>query len=473
MEDTAILHVECDPAKNYFQVRNPYNKKLVSLVEDCSLEDTLQAISTAHEALTVWRAVSPREKANYLRTIGDLMLRDKSRLAEVLTLENGKPKTEAAGEVGFAASFFHWFSGECSRNYGELIPSPMAGKQFVTVREPLGVAALVCPWNFPIGMPARKMAAALAAGCTCVLKPAEDTPLSTLELVKLANEAGIPKGVINVITCSRDNVTIIGDELCTNPKVGVLSFTGSSEVGMRLASKCALTLKRVALELGGNAPFIVFSSADLKLAVNGLMASKFRNTGQTCVTANRILVQDDIYEQFLQDFTEQVKQLKIGDGMVDGVQQGPLINTRQQERVNRITRDSLEAGANLHLGGEVLDNGFQPTILTDVQPSMACWKEEIFGPVAAIMKFNTEAEAVRLANDSDRGLAAYFYTSDAKQQHRVSHALEAGMVGCNEVAISIPEAPFGGYKTSGIGKEGSRHGLDDYQNIKLITTGNL
>jgi len=473
MAETAVFPTVCEPNKNYFEVRNPFNDELVQLVEDCTVQDAENVIDTAYEALKAWRTISPRQKSSYLRNIGDLLLRDKVRLGKILSLENGKPKAEAEGEVAFSASFFHWFAGETSRNYGDIIPSPMAGKQFITVREPLGVAALVCPWNFPIGMPARKMAAALAAGCTCVLKPAEDTPLSTIELVNLTQEAGLPSGVVNIVTCSRDNVNAIGQLFSTHPKVGVLSFTGSTEVGLKLAETCATSLKRVALELGGNAPFIIFNSADLDAALNGLMASKFRNTGQTCVTANRILVQDDVYDQFLHMFTEKVKNLKIGNGSDDGVDQGPLINKRQQARVERITRESLEAGAVLHYGGQIIANGFQPTILTGVEPSMPCWKEEIFGPVAAIRKFTTEDEAIGLANDSDKGLAAFFYSRDVQQMQRVSHALEAGMVGCNDVAVSAPEAPFGGYKKSGIGKEGSRHGLDEYQNIKLIVTGGL
>jgi len=456
-------------AGKVFEVRNPYNEELVASVTDCTVEDVRVAIDAAHTALSTWKEVLPRQKSDYLRKIGDLMLRDVDELGALLTRENGKPLAEAKGEVKFAASFFHWFAEETRRSYGEVIPSPVAGKQIITVREPLGVAALVCPWNFPIGMPGRKISAALAAGCTCVLKPAEDTPLISIKLVKLIEEAGIPKGVVNVVPCSRDNVADIGTELAQNNKVAMISFTGSCEVGQHLYSLSAKSVKRVGLELGGNAPFIVFSSADMGKAVSGLMAAKFRNTGQTCVTANRILVQDDIYDQFLALFKAEVEKLKVGDGMVDGVNQGPLINLKQQARVDRIVQESRASGATVLLGGNKTGNGFQPTILTDVTDSMACWKEEIFGPVASLAKFSTEEEAVRRANDCDRGLAAYFFSKDFSQVQRVSSALEAGMVGVNDVAISAPEAPFGGYKTSGIGKEGSKHGLDEYSNLKMIS----
>jgi len=455
-------------SKSQFEVRNPFDDSLVSKVSDCDAGDFQVAVDAASKAFKSWRKSTPRQRSDLLRKIGDLMMRDQERLAKVLTLENGKPLGEAKGEVGFGAAFFHWFAEEAKRAYGDNIPSPVAGTTFVTVQEPIGVAAMITPWNFPIGMPARKISAALASGCSCIVKPAEDTPLSTLELMKLIEEAGAPAGLVNVVPCSRDNVKQVGDAMCDSTEIGVISFTGSCEVGKYLYAKCANTVKRVALELGGNAPFIIFKSADINKALGGLMASKFRNTGQTCVTANRVLIQDEIYDEFMQQFITKVKAMKIGNGLDAGVEQGPLINKKQQERVHRIVTESVSAGAKLLLGGNKLNNGYEPTILTEVKPDMACWAEEIFGPVLSVMKFSEEAEAVSLANDCDRGLAAFFYSSDANQIHRVSSDLEAGMLGVNHVGISVPEAPFGGYKTSGIGKEGSRHGLAEYSNIKLV-----
>jgi len=451
-----------------FEVRNPFDGSLLCKVTDCNQQDFKEAVDCAAIAGKAWKKSTPRERSALLRKIGDLMLRDQDRLAKVLTLENGKPLAEAKGEVGFGASFFHWFAEEARRAYGDNIPSPAPGVSFITVQEPLGVAAMITPWNFPIGMPARKISAALAAGCSCVLKPAEDTPLSSLELIKLIEEAGAPTGLVNIVPCSRNSVKEIGDAMCHDPRVAVISFTGSCEVGKYLYAKCSNTVKRVALELGGNAPFIIFDSANVDKSVAGLMAAKFRNTGQTCVTANRILIQSGIYDKIIEAVIPKIKAMKIGNGMDAGIEQGPLINERQQARVKRIVDDSVESGASLLLGGKVLGNGFEPTVLTDVTRTMACWAEEIFGPVLSLMKFTQEDEAIEIANDCDRGLAAYFFSKDVAQIQRVSSALEAGMVGANHCAISIPEAPFGGYKTSGIGKEGSKHGLAEYSNIKLV-----
>jgi len=454
-----------------FEVRNPFDGSLVTSVADCGAAETRAAIDAAYDARSAWRNTSAKERSAILKKISELIVADADRLAQVLTSENGKPLGEAKGEVGFAASFFDWFSKQ--RLYGEVIQGVGGNKELFTLVEPLGVAAMICPWNFPIGMPARKMAAALAAGCTCVVKPAEDTPLSTLELFKIIEKAGIPPGVVNMVPCSRENVREVGEEICTNQKVAVVSFTGSCEVGKAITAKCANQVKRMALELGGNAPFIVFSSANIETAVKGLMAAKFRNAGQTCVTANRILIQEDVYDAFMDGFTAAVKALKVGNGAEAGVQIGPLINATQQAKVARIVSDSLEQGATLLLGGEKTATGYLPTILTDVKENMSCWAEEIFGPVASIMKFKTEDEAVKMANDTDRGLAAFFFSNDRKQIRRVYSALEAGMVGCNECAISTAEAPFGGYKTSGIGKEGSKQGLDEYTNTKLVVMGDL
>eukprot|EP00092_Neocalanus_flemingeri_P002328 GFUD01002488.1.p1 GENE.GFUD01002488.1~~GFUD01002488.1.p1 ORF type:complete len:490 (-),score=98.30 GFUD01002488.1:2003-3436(-) len=456
-----------------FEVRNPFNDELVETIADCGIEDAELAIDEASKAFKVWRKTTPKVRSGYLRKIGDLLLENQKELAALMTKEQGKPLGEAAGEVGFSAAFFHFFSEECKRPDGEMIPSPVAGKQFITVREPLGVAAMVCPWNFPIGMPARKVAAAMAAGCTCVVKPAEDTPLISLAFAKIIQMAEVPAGVVNVIPCSRNKVQQVGSLFCESPKVAVVSFTGSTEVGQHLYSLCGKSVKRVALELGGNAPFIVFKSADLDLAVQGLMAAKFRNSGQTCVTANRIMVHKDLYEEFLEKFKATCGTLKVGNGAESGTTQGPIINAKQLNRVVRIVEDSLKQGAKLEMGGKTEGCCYLPTVLTNVTPDMACWKEEIFGPVAAIGSFDDEEEAVTEANNSDRGLAGYFFSRDYSQIWRVARELEMGMVGINDVGISNPETPFGGYKTSGIGKEGSKHGLDEYSNLKLIDMGGL
>jgi len=456
-----------------FEVVNPASGDLVAKVSDCGEEDVVLAIEKASAAYTSWKNVTAKERSGYLRKVGDLLLANKDELANILTREQGKPLQEAAGEVGFSASFFHYFSEECKRGEGEFVTSP-AGKQFMTVREPLGVAALICPWNFPIGMPARKVAAALAAGCTCVIKPAEDTPLTSLALAKVLEEAGIPAGVVNVVPCSREKVQEVGNILCTNSKVAMVSFTGSCEVGKHLYSLCGKGVKRVGMELGGNAPFLVFPSADVDLAVKGLMGAKFRNSGQTCVTANRIMIHQDIYDEFREKFSAAVKTLKVGDGAVEGTTLGPIINRKQLERIERIVAESLEQGAQLELGGQPTGYlGYLPTILTNVTPAMACWSEEIFGPVAAIAKFSTEEQAVTAANNTDRGLAAFFFSQDYQQIWRVARQLEAGLVGVNDVGVSSAEAPFGGYKTSGVGKEGSKYGLEEYCNIKLIDMGGL
>jgi len=456
-----------------FKVLNPFNNEELEKVADFDAKDVEVAIDNAHETFKTWRKSTFKQRSALLKKIGDLMLKNKEELGLILTSEQGKPLSEATGEVGFAASFFHFFAEECKRPEGSVISASAPGKQFMTVREPLGVAAMVCPWNFPIGMPARKIAAAMAAGCTCVVKPGEDTPLSTLALAALVHEAGVPPGVVNIVPCSRDNVKEVGNLLCSSPKVAILSFTGSTEVGKMLYGLCSSTVKRVALELGGNAPFVVFESADVDAAVSGLMAAKFRNSGQTCVTANRILVQRPVYQEFVEKFKAKTSELKIGDGSLPGTTQGPIINSKQLLRIERIVKESLSHGATCQLGGSTLGNCFLPTILTDVKSDMSCWREEIFGPVAAVAPFDTEAEAVTAANDSDRGLAGFFYSRDYAQIWCVARELECGMVGVNDVGVSTPETPFGGYKTSGIGKEGSSMGLDEYSNVKLIAFGGL
>jgi len=456
-----------------FKVLNPFNDEEIATVADYDATDVEEAINVAHDAFQTWRRSTLKQRSSLLRKIGDKMMENQEELAQILTSEQGKPLFEARGEVGFAAAFFHFFSEECKRPEGEVISASAAGKQFMTVREPLGVAAMVCPWNFPIGMPARKISAALAAGCSCVVKPGEDTPLTTLALAKILHDSGVPAGLVNMVPCSRKNVQEVGNLLCSSPKIAILSFTGSTEVGTKLYGQCSSTVKRVALELGGNAPFIVFESADVEAAVTGLMAAKYRNSGQTCVTANKIMIHRNIYDEFLNKFKTATQQLKVGDGTLDDTKQGPIINSKQLSRIERIVKESISQGAVLEMGGAKLGNCFTPTILTGVKNDMSCWKEEIFGPVAAIGVFDTEEEAVNEANNSDRGLASYFFSRDYSQIFRVSRLLEAGMIGVNDVGISTPETPFGGYKTSGIGKEGSAMGLDEYSNVKLIDFGGL
>lgn len=460
-----------------YQVKNPVDGSVIATVPHMDASDTKIAIEAAHQAFKSWKETSPKERSNHLRKWFEAMDKNKEELARILTTEQGKPITEARGEVGMSAGFLEWFSEEARRIYGETFNGATNSKQFVFIREPIGVAAMITPWNFPSAMITRKMGAALAAGCTCVLRPAEDTPLSALALIKLAEEAGIPPGVVNIVTSDHEHADEIGKALCESPLVAGLSFTGSTRVGKLLYRQCASTVKKVSLELGGNAPFIVFESADLDLAVAGCLASKFRNMGQTCVTTNRVLVQEGIYDEFVARFKAEVeKNMVLGNGLEQGINQGPLINKRQFERVVGIVEDAVNKGANVVLGGKKDEFGdlyYKPTILTDLTPDMVASKEEIFGPVTAITKFKTEEEALAIANNTRVGLAGYFYSNDVKQCWRVAKKLETGMVGVNDALISAVEAAFGGVKESGLGREGSRHGIDDYSDIKYICFGNL
>ncbi|XP_042877564.1 succinate-semialdehyde dehydrogenase, mitochondrial-like [Penaeus japonicus] len=460
-------------AGGVFPVYDPASGAEIAQVADCTPDDVSAAVDAASEAFNTWRLKGPKERAAILLKIRDGLNNNKETIATILTKENGKPKGEAMGEVGFAASFFEWFAEEGRRQYGETVPSPAASKRMITVRQPVGVAALITPWNFPIGMIGRKVAAALAAGCTCVVKPAEDTPLTALAFAKVCEEAGVPAGVVNVVPCSRSRVQAVGAALCDSPKVQALSFTGSTIVGKWLYQRCGSTIKKLSLELGGDAPFIVFSSANIGKAVEGAMAAKFRNTGQTCVAANRIFVHESVHDEFVKQFAEAIdKELKSGHGLENGVNHGPIINQRQFERLVKMTDESIAAGAKVVRGGKPGGGLFYPpTLLTGVSGDMPVAKEEIFGPVAPILKFREEDEVVRIANTSDMGLAGYFYTNDIAQAWRVAEALEVGMVGVNEPMVSTCEIPFGGVKHSGLGKEGSLHGLDDYTNIKYICFG--
>uniref|UniRef100_A0A1B6CLL5 Succinate-semialdehyde dehydrogenase n=1 Tax=Clastoptera arizonana TaxID=38151 RepID=A0A1B6CLL5_9HEMI len=464
-------------SKKSFTVYNPANNKAICDVPDMDVVDVEIAIEAANKAFNSWSNTTAKERGILLRRWYDLMQSNSKELSKIITIESGKPIGEANVEVNYGNSFVDWFAEESRRIYGEIIPSPNKSKQILLVKQPIGAVALITPWNFPHAMITRKAAAALAAGCTCVIKPAEDTPLTALALADLAQKAGIPKGVINVVSSGRPNAANVGKLLCTSPKIAGLSFTGSTAVGKLLYKQCASGVKRIGLELGGNAPFIVFNSADLDKAVEGALAAKFRNCGQTCVSANRFLIQAEIFDEFVNKFEEKIKTLNIGDGMDSKVTQGPLINAAQVSKVERIVDDAVKKGANVVCGGKkASDIGelfFQPTILTNINKDMDCYTEEIFGPIAVCIKFQTEEEAVAIGNSTSQGLAGYFYSNDVVQVWRVAMKIQTAMVGVNEGIISTAEAPFGGIKESGIGREGSRYGIDEYVFIKYICLGNL
>ncbi|KAK3912783.1 Succinate-semialdehyde dehydrogenase, mitochondrial [Frankliniella fusca] len=459
-----------------FDVVNPTDGSIIGQVPDMDVEDTNAAIQSAYDAFKPWASTTAKERSNFLRKWFNLLEDNKEELARIVSIEAGKPFKESLGEVFYGNSFIEWFSEEARRIMGEIAASPAKSKEMLFVRQPIGVAALITPWNFPHAMITRKAGAALAAGCTCVIKPAEDTPLTALALAKLAHDAGIPNGVINVITSSRENAAALGKLLCESPLVRGLSFTGSTGVGKLLYQQCATGIKRVSLELGGNAPFIVFKSADLDKAVAGAMASKFRNCGQTCVSANRFLIEEPIFDDFVEKLKATMKnELKLGKD--ESCNTGPLINISQLNRVDSIVQDAVKKGARVHLGGgpakDLGERWYQPTLITDVKPDMVCYKEEIFGPVVACIKFKSEDEALKIANDTPVGLAGYFYSGDISQCWRVGKALEVGMVGINEGMISCTEAAFGGVKESGIGREGSHHGIEEYTDVKYLCFGNL
>ncbi|CAL94537.1 NAD-dependent succinate-semialdehyde dehydrogenase [Azoarcus olearius] len=457
-----------------FDVRNPADGSLVATVPDMGAAETRRAIAAADAALPAWRARTAKDRALILRKWFDLILAHQEDLAQLMTAEQGKPLAEARGEVAYGASFIEWFAEEAKRIYGDVIPGHGPDKRIIVIKQPIGVVAAITPWNFPIAMITRKCGPALAAGCTVVVKPAEDTPLCALAIAELGRRAGLPAGVLNVVTTSR--APEVGTELATNPIVRKLSFTGSTAVGKLLMAQCAGTVKKVSLELGGNAPFIVFDDADLDAAVAGAIASKYRNAGQTCVCANRLLVQDGIYEAFAARLAEAVAKMKVGPGVEADVQQGPLINDKAVAKVEELLADATAKGAQVVLGGErhALGHGFfQPTVLTGVTPAMRLAREEIFGPVAPLFRFSTEDEAVRLANDTEYGLAAYFYAGNIARVWRVAERLDYGIVGINEGIISTEVAPFGGVKESGIGREGSKYGIEDYVEIKYLCLGGI
>jgi len=454
-------------------VKNPATGEKLGTVPKMGAEETRRAIVAANAAFPAWRAKTARERSTVLRRLFDLMMENQEDLAVLMTLEQGKPLAESRGEIAYAASFIEWFAEEGKRVYGDTIPQHQSDKRIVVLKEPIGVVAAITPWNFPSAMITRKAGPALAAGCTVVLKPATYTPYSALALAELAERAGVPKGVFSVVTGSAGG---IGGELTSNPLVRKLTFTGSTEIGKLLMQQCAGTVKKMSLELGGNAPFIVFDDADLDAAVAGAIASKYRNSGQTCVCTNRLLVQEGVYDAFALMLSRAVEQLQVGNGMTEGTQQGPLIDPAAVAKVEEHIADALGKGARIVTGGKRHALGgtfFQPTILADVTRDMAVAREETFGPLAPLFRFSTEEEAIGMANDTEFGLAAYFYTRDLARTWRVSEGLEYGIVGINTGIISTEVAPFGGVKESGIGREGSKYGIEEFLEVKYLCIGGI
>jgi succinate-semialdehyde dehydrogenase/glutarate-semialdehyde dehydrogenase len=460
-------------SKNTISVNNPATLKEIGTVPKCGKEETKKAIDAANAAWPTWKSTSAKERSIILRKWFDLIISNKEELAQIMTIEQGKPINESRGEIVYGASFIEWFAEEAKRVYGDTIPDPLTDRRIVVLKQPVGVVASITPWNFPNAMITRKCAPALAVGCPVVIKPASQTPYSALALAALAEEAGFPKGTLNVIT---GKASEIGDELATNPIVRKLSFTGSTEIGKVLMAKCAGTVKKVSMELGGHAPFIVFDDANIDDAVIGAMQSKFRNTGQTCVCANRVYVQEKVYEEFCQKFVEAVSKMKVGDGLEEDVTSGPLIDENSLNKVEEHVQDAVKMGAKVAIGGSKHSLGmnfYQPTILTDVTPQAKITFEETFGPVAPVYKFKDEKEVIDLANNSPYGLASYFYSRDIGRVWRVAEALEYGMVGVNTGLTSKAEAPFGGIKESGLGREGSKYGIDDFIEIKYVNMSGL
>jgi succinate-semialdehyde dehydrogenase/glutarate-semialdehyde dehydrogenase len=454
-------------------VRNPANGEVIGEVPALGAAETRAAIEAAYAAYPAWRALTAKERAAILRRLNDLMLANADDLAVIMTAEQGKPLAEAKGEIAYAASFIEWFAEEGKRVYGDTIPQNAKGRRIIVQKEPIGVFAAITPWNFPAAMITRKAGPGWAAGCTGVIRPASQTPFSALAIAVLAERAGMPAGVCNVITGPSGEM---GAELTSNPLVRKLSFTGSTEIGARLLAQCAPTIKKTSMELGGNAPFIVFDDADLDAAVLGAMASKYRNAGQTCVCANRLLVQGGVYDAFAAKLKAAVEALRVGDGMEPGVTQGPLINAEAVAKVEAHIADAVKRGARIVTGGARHPRGgnfFTPTILADVSAGADIFREETFGPVAPLFRFETEEEAVKLANDTEFGLAAYFYARDVGRIFRVAEALEYGIIGINEGIISTEVAPFGGMKSSGLGREGSKYGIEDYLEIKYLALGGI
>ncbi|HCK63788.1 MAG TPA: succinate-semialdehyde dehydrogenase (NADP(+)) [Acinetobacter radioresistens] len=454
-----------------FAVINPATGETIAHVPSVSEQQVVKAVEAADQALQSWKQTTAKERSILLKKWYQLMIEHQEDLAIILSREQGKPMTESRGEILYGASFIEWFAEEAKRTYGDVIPHDKQGRRLLVIRQPVGVVAAITPWNFPNAMITRKVGPALAAGCTVVIKPASETPLSALALVALAEEAGIPKGVINVVTGSARE---IGGILTQHPLVRKVSFTGSTAIGKLLMQQCSSTMKKISMELGGNAPFIVFEDADLDKAVEGAIASKFRNSGQTCVCTNRILVQNSIYDTFVEKLAAAVAKLKVAPAFEPGAEQGPLINEKAVEKVQQHIDDATSKGAKVIYGGQRHQLGqtfFEPTVLTDVTPDMQVAQDETFGPLAPVFRFTEEAEAIRMANDTEFGLASYIYTQNLSRAWRVSEALEYGMVGINEGLISTEVAPFGGIKESGCGREGSKYGIEDYQELKYLCMG--
>ncbi|MEJ2794009.1 NADP-dependent succinate-semialdehyde dehydrogenase [Iodobacter sp. LRB] len=473
LKQACYINGQWQDAAEKIAVTNPATGEIIGHIPKMGTAETAQAIAAAKLAMPAWRQKTAKERSAILRRWFELMLANQEDLAQILSAEQGKPLAEARGEIAYGASFIEWFSEEAKRVYGDVIAAPQADKRMLVIKQAIGVVAAITPWNFPNAMITRKAGPALAAGCAMVLKPATQTPFSALALAVLATEAGIPAGVFNVITGTASQ---IGGELTRNPDVAKLSFTGSTDIGKLLMRECANTVKKVSLELGGNAPFVVFDDADLDAAVEGAMISKFRNAGQTCVCANRIYVQESVFDAFAAKLSTAVSQLKVGVGTEEGVTQGPLIDEKAVQKVEEHIKDALEQGATLALGGKRHALGhsfFEPTVLLNVSAKMKVAREETFGPLAPLFRFSSEAELIRLANDTEFGLASYFYSRDIGRIWRVAEALEYGMVGINTGMISNELAPFGGIKQSGLGREGSKYGIEDYIAIKYLCMGGI
>ncbi|HTD74714.1 MAG TPA: NADP-dependent succinate-semialdehyde dehydrogenase [Steroidobacteraceae bacterium] len=481
LKDSTLLREQCFVDGRWcaadggttLEVKNPATAETLGSIPNMGAAETRRAIAAAAAALPAWKARTAKERAVIMRRWFDSMIEHQEDLAKLMTAEQGKPLAESKTEIVYAASFIEWFAEEGKRLYGDIIPGHQADKRILVLRQPVGVVAAITPWNFPSAMITRKAGPALAAGCTLVCKPATQTPYSALAMAELGHRAGIPAGVFNVITGS---AAAIGGEMTSNPAVRKVTFTGSTEVGKKLMAQCAGTVKKLSLELGGNAPFIVFDDADLDAAVQGALASKYRNTGQTCVCANRLLIQAGVYDEFAKRLKAAVSQLRVGDGLAGATDQGPLIDAKAVTKVEEHIADALSKGAKVALGGKRHALGgffFEPTILTDVTPKMLVAREETFGPVAPLFKFESEAEAIAMANDTEFGLAAYFYTRDLARSWRVSEAVEYGIVGVNTGIISTEVAPFGGVKESGTGREGSKYGILDYTEIKYVCVGGV
>lgn len=455
-----------------FPVYNPATGEVITNVANLTSVEVSKAIDDASNAWKTWKHTTAKERSNLLRKWFNIIIANKDELARLMTMECGKPLSESLTEVAYGAGFIEWFAEEARRMYGDVIPQHTADRRLLTIKQPVGVVAAITPWNFPLAMITRKVGPALAAGCTVVLKPASETPLTALALAAFASEAGIPAGILNVVT-SKDNKGV-GEELCRNEKVRKLSFTGSTNVGKTLMKQCADTIKRISFELGGNAPFIVFDDADIDNAVKGAMASKYRNAGQTCVCTNRFLVQEGIYDAFVEKLSAATASLKVGNGLDNEVSIGPLINKKGLDKVNEMVNDAVAKGGKIITGGKPMDGLFyEPTVIANANASMLISEEEVFGPISPVFKFKTEEEAIQMANDTIYGLASYFYSNDVSRCWRVAEQLEYGMVGINEGLISTEVAPFGGVKQSGIGREGSKYGIEEYVEIKYMCYGNV